>query len=109
MRVNTGKGLRPGKAHGPKIWISQQGVKNRGLRREDKKQCIDRSVIESIDCGLRCKGEQRRVVIIDAADGEEFFGNGARSAARRSQGEAVCTENPIRIDWGRESPNVSAQ
>jgi len=20
----------------------------------------------------------------------------------------VCTENPIRIDWGRESPNVSA-
>src|SRR6266516_4518103 len=22
---------------------------------------------------------------------------------------AVCTENPIRIDWRRESPNVSAQ
>ena len=22
---------------------------------------------------------------------------------------AVCTENPIRIDWGRESPNVSIQ
>jgi hypothetical protein len=22
--------------------------------------------------------------------------------------ELVCTENPIRIDWGRESPNVSA-
>jgi hypothetical protein len=21
----------------------------------------------------------------------------------------VCTENPIRIDWGRESPKVSAQ
>jgi hypothetical protein len=21
----------------------------------------------------------------------------------------VCTENLIRIDWGRESPNVSAQ
>ena len=21
----------------------------------------------------------------------------------------VCTENPIRIDWGMESPNVSAQ
>jgi hypothetical protein len=21
----------------------------------------------------------------------------------------VCTENPIRIDWSRESPNVSAQ
>jgi hypothetical protein len=21
----------------------------------------------------------------------------------------VCTENPIRIDWGRESPNVGAQ
>jgi ABC-type uncharacterized transport system substrate-binding protein len=21
----------------------------------------------------------------------------------------VCTENPIRIDWRRESPNVSAQ
>jgi hypothetical protein len=23
--------------------------------------------------------------------------------------EAVCTENPIRIDWRRESPNVGAQ
>ncbi len=22
---------------------------------------------------------------------------------------AVCTENPIRIDWRRESPNVGAQ
>ena len=21
----------------------------------------------------------------------------------------VCTENPIRIDWGRESPNVGAR
>jgi hypothetical protein len=23
--------------------------------------------------------------------------------------EVVYTENPIRIDWGRESPNVGAQ
>ena len=30
----------------------------------------------------------------------------------RQQGHdvtVVCTENPIRIDWGRESPKVSTQ
>jgi hypothetical protein len=30
----------------------------------------------------------------------------ASSGERRAP---VCTENPIRIDWRRESPNVSAQ
>jgi hypothetical protein len=29
--------------------------------------------------------------------------------ASSSTARLVCTESPIRIDWGRESPNVGAQ
>ena len=43
--------------------------------------------------------------------GPGFFGTLAISLSVLTAGLAsiVCTENPIRIDWGRESPNVSAQ
>jgi DNA invertase Pin-like site-specific DNA recombinase len=33
----------------------------------------------------------------------------AKKASGIGLGNPVCTENLIRIDWGRESPNVSAQ
>jgi hypothetical protein len=32
-----------------------------------------------------------------------------KSATLAREMNPVCTENPIRIDWGRESPNVGAQ
>jgi len=34
---------------------------------------------------------------------------GADESLRRGDAKPVCTENFIRIDWSKESPNVSAQ
>jgi hypothetical protein len=65
------------------------------------------SMIVSSMTGTPCLGAFLGAIFAAVFRGRFFVV--ARFAAFLRAGLAVCTENPIRIDWRRESPNVGAQ